>query len=288
MKTPQSLQALIHDGIVDSVLRQLQSGKEAAVYLVDCGGQTRCAKVYKNVEQRSFQKRAQYQEGRKMRRGRDSRASNKHSRHGRKVQETEWKSAEVDALYRLSEAGVRVPKPYGMFEGVLLMEVILGDDGLPAPRMNEVAMTAEEAHEWHDFMMRQVVLMLCAGWIHGDLSEFNVLLGPDGPVVIDLPQVVNAAGNNNAFAMLKRDVENMRATFGAVAPELLETRYAEEIWALYEAGDLHPDSPLTGEFADDEHDADVEGVLDDIEEARLEAEARERGRIEAEQDEQED
>ncbi len=283
MKIPNTLQPLLDDGIVDRVVRQLQSGKEAAVFLVECGGQLRCAKVYKNVAQRSFQKRAQYQEGRKTRRGRDSRASKKHSQHGRKVQEAEWKSAEVDALYRLTDVGVRVPQPYGMFEGVLLMEAILGDDGLPAPRLNEVAMSAEEALEWHAFMLRQVVLMLCAGWIHGDLSEFNVLLGMQGPVVIDLPQIVNAAGNNNAFAMFKRDVDNMRASFGAAAPELLETRYAEEIWALYEAGDLQPDSELSGEFADPEHSADVDAVLDDIEEARLDAEARERGRIEAEE-----
>ncbi|MGJ8669558.1 MAG: PA4780 family RIO1-like protein kinase [Oceanococcus sp.] len=284
MKIPKTLQPLIDDGIVDRVLRQLQSGKEAAVFLVDCGGDIRCAKVYKDVGQRSFQQRVQYQEGRKTRRGRDARAMGKRSSHGRKVEEAEWKTAEVDALYRLSDAGVRVPKPYGMFGGVLLMELVCGEDGLPAPRLNEVSMSKEEAHLWHDFMVKQVVLMLCAGLIHGDLSEFNVLLGTEGPVVIDLPQVVNAAGNNNAFAMLERDVNNMRATFAHFAPELLNTRYAREIWALYEAGDLHPDSPLTGQFEDDTHSADVEGVLDDIEDARFEAEARELGRLEEDDD----
>ncbi len=281
MKIPAGLQPLISDGIVDRVVRQLQSGKEAAVFVVDCGGIQRCAKVYKDSRKRSFQKAVLYQEGRKSRNSRDARAAGKRSRHGRKVQEVEWKNAEVDALYKLAAAGVRVPQPLGMFDGVLLMELVHGADGLPAPRLGEVEFTATEAREWYEFMIRQIVLMLSAGLIHGDLSEFNVLLGPDGPVIIDLPQAVNAAGNNNAYSMLERDVNNMRETFGTAAPELLETRYAREIWALYEDGELLPDSPLTGEFPDDEHDADVEAVMDQIEEARLEAEARERGRLEA-------
>jgi RIO kinase 1 len=274
MKTPKSLIPLIDDGIIDRVVRQLQSGKEAAVFLVECGSNIRCAKVYKDIEQRSFHNLVQYQEGRKSRGSRNSRATGKRSRHGRKVQQAEWKSAEADALYKLRDVGVRVPKPYGMFEGVLLMELVQADDGLPAPRLNEVAMDREQALEWHAFMIQQIVLMLCAGLIHGDLSEFNVLVGSDGPVIIDLPQVVSAAGNNNAYAMLERDVNNMRSSFGAAAPELLNTRYAPEMWALYKSGDLHPGTVLTGEFAEDVHEADVEAVLDDIEEARLEAEDR--------------
>ncbi len=274
MKTPKPLLPLIEDGIVDRVLRQLQSGKEAAVFLVKCGSSIRCAKVYKDIEQRSFHNLVQYQEGRKSRGSRNSRATGKRSRHGRRVQQAEWKSAEADALYKLRDVGVRVPKPYGMFEGVLLMELVQDADGLPAPRLNEVAMDKEQALEWHAFMIQQIVLMLSAGLIHGDLSEFNVLVGADGPVIIDLPQVVSAAGNNNAYAMLERDVNNMRSSFGAAAPELLKTRYAAEMWALYKSGDLHPSTVLTGEFAEDLHEVDVDAVLDDIEEARLEAEDR--------------
>ncbi len=274
MKTPRDLLPLIEDGIIDRVLRQLQSGKEAAVYLVECGSSIRCAKVYKDIEQRSFHNLVQYQEGRKSRGSRNSRATGKRSKHGRKVQQAEWKSAESDALYKLQDVGVRVPKPYGMFEGVLLMELVQDADGLPAPRLNEVPMSTEQALEWHAFMIQQIVIMLCAGLIHGDLSEFNVLIGADGPVIIDLPQVVSAAGNNNAFAMLERDVNNMRSSFGAAAPELLTTRYASEMWALYKSGDLKPGTVLTGQFVDEEYDVDVNAVLDDIEEARLEAEDR--------------
>ena len=285
MKVPARLQPLIEDGIIDAVLRQLQSGKEAAVFLVRCGGVERCAKVYKDAAHRSFQNAAQYREGRKSRRSRDARATQRRSQYGRKVQESAWTNTEVDALYRPSAAGLRVPIPYGVFDGVLLMDVIRGPDGLPAPRLAEVAFDADEARRWHAFMIDQIVRMLCLGLIHGDLSEFNVLVDGDGPVIIDLPQVVQAAGNNNAFRILARDINNMRASFGAVAPELLDTEYAHEIWDLYEQGQLTPDTALTGQFIHDDSTADVDAVLDQIEEARLEAEARERGRIEAEQDE---
>ena len=283
MKTPRGLQPLIEDGLVDEVLRQLQSGKEADVYVVACGPHIRCAKVYKDAIHRGFKKAAAYQESRKTRRSRDARAMQRGSRRGRKVQEAEWKSAEVDALYRLHDAGVRVPKPHVAYEGVLLMELLLDADGQPAPRLNEVEMTAEQARDWHTFMIRQIVLMLCAGWIHGDLSEFNVLVDADGPVVIDLPQAVNASGNNQAFEMLARDVNNMRRTFAAVAPELANTDYALEIWALYEASQLKPDSKLTGQFQRSTKAADVDAVIDEIEDARLTHEARERGRVAAEQ-----
>ena len=281
MKIPKGLQPLVDDGMVDSVVRSLKSGKEASVYIVDCGGRLRCAKVYKEAEQRGFHKLAQYQEGRKTRSSRDARAMGRRGRHGRRVQEAEWKNAEVEALYRLVGAGVRVPAPHLVHEGVLLMELVQDERGDPAPRLNDVDMTAEQARHWHAFMMVQITRMLCAGLIHGDLSEFNVLLDAAGPVIIDLPQAVSAAGNNNAFAMLERDVNNMRATFGRAAPELLETQYAHELWKLYEAGDLTPDSLLTGRFAHDPTAPDVDAVLQQIEDERREAEARQRRREEA-------
>jgi RIO kinase 1 len=282
MKTPTALEPLIEDGIIDSVIRRLKSGKEASVFLVACGAEVRCAKVYKDANHRGFHRLAEYQEGRKARGSRDARALRKSGRHGRELQETSWKNAEVDALYKLDRAGVRVPKPFGMFEGVLIMELIADEHGHPAPRLNDVAISPEQALEWHGFMIRQIVLMLCSGLIHGDLSEFNVLVDPGGPVVIDLPQAVDAAGNNNAFRMLERDVNNMRETFGRSAPELLETHYAHEIWKLFAAGELQPESRLTGQFEFDETAADVEGVLAHIEDERLEAEDRQRRLAEAE------
>jgi RIO kinase 1 len=281
MKIPRGLQPLIDDGLVDSVVRRLKSGKEASVYVVACGAEIRCAKVYKEAEHRGFHKLAQYQEGRKTRGSRDARAKGRHGRHGRRVQEAEWKNAEVDALYRLAGVGVRVPAPHGVFDGVLLMELVCDPQGNPAPRLNDIELTGEQAHAWHAFMITQIVRMLCAGLIHGDLSDFNVLVDANGPVIIDLPQAVNAAGNNNAFRMLERDVNNMRATFARAAPELLETEYAHEIWKLYEAGELQPESALTGRYVHDPATADVAAVLRQIEDERREAEARQRRRDEA-------
>ncbi len=281
MKIPKGLQPLIDDGIVDTVVRRLQSGKEASVYIVDCGGRLRCAKVYKEAERRGFHKLAQYQEGRKTRNSRDARALGKRGRHGRRVQEEEWKNAEVEALFRLAGVGVRVPAPHLVHEGVLLMELVQDRYGDPAPRLNDLEVTGDQARDWHAFMIAQIVRMLCTGLIHGDLSEFNVLIGVDGPVIIDLPQAVNAAGNNNAFAMLERDVNNMRASFGRAAPDLLETEYAREIWNLYEAGELTPESALTGRFAREHAAADVDAVLEQIESERLEADARQRRRAQA-------
>ena len=278
MKVPKGLQPLVEDGLVDAVIRQLQSGKEASVYMVTCGDQIRCAKVYKDTQHRSFQKATDYTEGRKARGSRNARAAGKRSRHGRKVRETEWKSAEVDALYRLAAAGVRVPKPHGVYDGVLLMELVQDEHGNPAPQISDVELTAQQARQWHGFMIQQVVRMLCAGLIHGDLSEYNVLLGPLGPVIIDLPQAVVAAGNNHAFRLLDRDISNMRLTFSRAAPELLDTEYAREIWELYESGELRPDTVLTGRHIRVEVNADVDAVLDQIEEARREAQARQLGR----------
>ena len=278
MKTPTALQPLIDDGVIDEVIRALKSGKEATVYLVRSGTQTRCAKVYRDMRQRSFQRRAQYQEGRKMRGSRQTRAMKKNTRFGRSEHESAWKNAEVDALYRLHAAGVRVPKPYGFFNDVLIMELVTDAGGQPAPRLGEIDLSPEQAREYHEFLMRQIVRMLNIGLIHGDLSEFNVLVGPDGPVIIDLPQVVNAAGNNGALAMLERDVNNIRGTLARFAPELLATEFAREIWSIYEQGELTADSKLTGQFARDETLADSEGVLLVVNDAREEAVRRELGR----------
>ena len=278
MKTPPGLQPLIEDGVIEEVIRSLKSGKEATVYLVRTGTETRCAKVYRDMGQRSFQKRAQYQEGRKIRGSRQARAMGKSTRFGRKEQEAAWKNAEVDALYKLVAAGVRVPKPYGYFNDVLIMELVTDAAGDPAPRLGEVDLSPETARDYHRFLIRQIVRMLSIGLIHGDLSEFNVLVGPDGPVIIDLPQAVNAAGNNGAFAMLERDVNNIRGTLARFAPELLETEFAREMWALFEQGELRADSELTGVFARDESETDPDAVLLAVEDARDEALQRELGR----------
>jgi RIO kinase 1 len=273
MKTPKRIEPLIEDGLVDEVIRPLMSGKEAAVYVVRCGEELRCAKVYKEANKRSFRQATEYQEGRKVRNTRDARAMASGSKYGRKGQEDAWQNAEVAALFRLANAGVRVPKPYDFLEGVLLMELVSDGEGGVAPRLNDVDLHPEDAREFHAFMIEEIVKMLCAGLVHGDLSEFNVLLGPEGPVIIDLPQAVDAAANNHAFSMLERDVGNMAAYFGQFAPELKFTKYAKEMWALFEEGKLTPDSKLTGEFAEEEDAADIDAVMREIK-ATLADEAR--------------
>ncbi|MBD9435403.1 serine protein kinase RIO [Pseudoxanthomonas sp. PXM03] len=278
MKTPPGLQALIDDGVIDRVLRPLKSGKEASVYVVDAGGEVRCAKVYKDMAQRSFQQRTLYQEGRKVRGSREARAMGKATRYGRKQQEVAWKNAEVDALYQLRDAGVRVPEPFGYVHGVLVMELVADASGHSAPRLGEVDLTPEQARDFHRFLVREVVKMLCAGLIHGDLSEYNVLVGGEGPVIIDFPQVVSAAGNNASRRLLLRDVNALTARLGRYAPELLDTWYGEEMWALYEAGTLHPDTELTGLFTHDASRVDVDSVRHAIEDARQEAIIRQQGR----------
>lgn len=284
MKIPKRIQPLVDEGLVDEVIRPLMSGKEASVYIVRCGEDIRCAKVYKDADQRSFKQAVLYQEGRKVRSSRRARAMEKGSKFGRKQQEESWQNAEVDALFKLAKAGVRVPEPYGCYDGVLLMELICDDEGMVAPRLGDVAMDADLAIADHATMIHYIVLMLCQGLVHGDLSEFNVLVDDQGPVIIDLPQAVDAAANNNAKWMFERDVNNMRDYYGLYAPELLQTRYADEIWALYEAGELSPDAELTGEFAEDTHSADVDSVLEQIKAAFAEAEARKERQREAEDD----
>jgi RIO kinase 1 len=274
MKIPKRLEPLVEDGLIDEVLYQLMSGKEATVYAVKSQGNICCAKVYKEAMKRSFKKAAQYQEGRKVKNSRRARAMEKGSSFGRKQLEDAWQNAEVDALFTLAKAGVRVPQPYGCYDGVLLMELITDDEGNVAPRLNDVEMSAEQALEDHAQVMHYTMLMLCVGLVHGDLSEFNVLVDDYGPVIIDLPQVVNAAANNNAFSMLQRDVRNITEYYGQFAPELLETHYAEEIWALFEAGELTPDTELSGYFEADEHIADVDNVLAEIKAAFAEEQER--------------
>jgi RIO kinase 1 len=279
MKIPKRIKPLVEDGLVDEVIRPLMSGKEADVFIVRCGGDLRCAKIYKEVDKRGFKQATQYQEGRKVRNSRRARAMEKGSRYGRREQEQVWQNTEVDALFRLARVGVRVPKAYGCFDGVLLMELICDEQGIEAPRLNDVTMSAEQAIEDHKLMMRYVVRMLCEGLVHGDLSEFNVLIDDNGPVIIDLPQVVNAAANNHAERLLTRDVHNITAYYGLYASEILDSRYAEEIWALFEAGELHPEVPLSGEFDAIERDPDVDAVIEEIKQAMLEEQQR-LGRLE--------
>jgi len=274
LKIPKRLKPLVEDGLIDAVIRPLMSGKEADVFIVRCGSEIRCAKIYKEADKRGFKQATQYQEGRKVRNSRRARAMEKSSRYGRREQEQAWQNTEVDALYRLARADVRVPKPYGCFDGVLLMELICDDEGFEAPRLNDVGMSSTQAVEDHLLMMRYIVRMLCEGLVHGDLSEFNVLVDDYGPVIIDLPQVIDAAANNHAERFFTRDVNKITGYYGLFCPEILNTRYAEEIWALYEAGELHPEIELSGEYSTVEIDADVDAVLEEIKQAMLEEEQR--------------
>jgi RIO kinase 1 len=274
MKPPKRLQSLIDEGLIDTVVRQLMSGKEAMVFVVRCGEETRCAKVYKEATNRSFRQAVDYTENRKVKNTRDARAMAKGSRFGRKETEAAWQSAEVDALYRLAGAGVRVPKPYNFCDGVLLMELVADEHGDAAPRLNDVVFSPEDALEHHATLIKEVVRMLSAGVVHGDLSEFNILLAADGPVIIDLPQAVDAAGNNHAKRMLLRDVQNLKNFFGRFAPELLVTDYGHEIWDAYVRGELNVDAPLTGKFIHETGPVNLESVMDEIEDARFEEEAR--------------
>ena len=274
LKIPKRIQPLVDEGLVDEVISQLMSGKEATVYMVRCGEEIRCAKVYKEANQRSFKKAAQYVEGRKSKNSRRARAIEKGSKYGRSQQEKAWQNAEVDALYLLESAGVRVPEPYGCFDGVLLMELITDDEGDVAPRLNDIILSEEQALEDHEVVMHYIMRMLCAGVVHGDLSEFNVLVDAYGPVIIDLPQAVDASSNNNAKTMLLRDVNNITNYYAQFAPTLAKTLYGEEIWAFYENAELTPDTVLTGLFKENTQAADVDTVLEEIKAAFAEEQAR--------------
>lgn len=284
MKPPARLQPLIEEGLIDSVVRQLMSGKEAMVFVVRCGIETRCAKIYKEATKRSFRQAVDYTENRKVKNSRSARAMAKGSKFGRQEQEAAWQSAEVDALYRLAGAGVRVPQPYNFCDGVLLMELVTDAHGDAAPRLNDVAFTPEQALQHHATLVKEVVRMLGAGVVHGDLSEFNILLahtpgvdgadGVDEPVIIDLPQAVDAAGNNHAQRMLLRDVANLRDFFGQFAPTLLATQFGPEIWSLYQAGLLSTDTVLTGRFERSPASVDTQAVLREIDDALAEEAAR--------------
>ena len=281
MKIPKRILPLVNDGLVDEVIRPLMSGKEADVFVVRCGSHIRCAKIYKEPEKRGFKQAVLYQEGRKVRNSRRARAMEKGSRFGRKEQEHSWQNTEVDALYKLASAGVRVPKPYGCFDGVLLMELITDSGGLEAPRLNDVSMSPEQAIEDHSIVIQHIVKMLCAGLIHGDLSEFNILVDEDGPVIIDLPQVIDAAANNSAKMFLQRDVNRITDYYSEIAPELRHSCYADEIWALYEAGDLIPDVELTGKFEESNEIVDIDTVMQEIEIVMLEEQERRERLLEA-------
>ena len=274
MRIPESLEALVREGLIDGVLRQLMSGKEATVYAVRCGDEVRCAKVYKDANKRSFRQAGLYQEGRKTKNSRQARAIEKRTRFGRKAQEEAWQTVEVDTLYRLAAAGVRVPRPYGLFHGVVLMELLVDAEGNAAPRLNDLVITQEQALAYHALLMRQIVRMLCAGVIHGDLSEYNVLVDRAGPVIIDLPQAVNAAGNNSAAGMLLRDADNITTYCSRFAPTLASSHFGKEIWAHYERGGLHPDVALSGRFAAETRIADVAGVMREISAVEAEHEAK--------------
>jgi RIO kinase 1 len=274
MKTPKRIAPLVEDGLVDEVIRQLMSGKEATVYVVRCGDEIRCAKVYKEANKRSFRQSVDYTEGRKVKNSRRARAMEKGTNYGRKAQEEAWQNAEVDALYRLAAAGVRVPRPYNFHEGVLLMELLTDSEGNAAPRLNDLAFSAETSREYHGILIAQVVRMLCAGVIHGDLSEYNVLVDSNGPVIIDLPQAIDAAANNQACQMLLRDVQNLATYFGQFAPELLATDYGNEIWALFQSGQLGTGSVLTGKFERVEKEVDLNSVMREINDTLKEEEAR--------------
>lgn len=274
MKTPARLRPLQADGLIDEVLYELKSGKEADVYVVRSRGELLCAKVFKEARHRSFKQDVMYQEGRKVRNSRRARALSKRSSFGQKEQEQLWVSAEVDALYALSAAGVRVPRPEMFVDGVLLMELVIDAEGRVAPRLDDVDLDEDTAHRYHQHLIAEVVRMLSAGLIHGDLSEFNILIDQSGPVIIDLPQAVNAAANNSAAMILIRDVDRLRHHFGRIAPELKDTEYGKEIWALYAAGRLEPDSPLTGKYEPVHQDINMEHLIAIIDAAREEEQER--------------
>ena len=274
MKLPKALEGMVRDGLIDEVVKRLASGKEADIYVVYSQGQYRCAKVYKDITKRNFKKQATYQEGRKTRNSRKARAMEKHTKYGRKEMESSWQNAEVDALYKVAETGARVPEPFYCMDGVLLMELVIGPDGDVAPRLHDLALTEDQAMEYYSALIVDVMKMLCAGIVHADLSEYNVLVDEFGPIIIDLPQAVDATSNNNAADFLIRDLNNLRDYFSQYAPELKATEFGQEMWAIYKAGDLTPETPLTGQFKRSTKEINVKNVMEAIDEAREENEEK--------------
>ncbi len=265
MRFPSALSALLEQGIIESVVRPLMSGKEAQVYLVVSGGEERVAKVYKDAAHRSFTKRAEYTEGRRTRNSRDARAMARGSRHGKEQEEAAWRNTEVEMVYRLRAAGVRVPTPHHFLDGVLVMELIKDAEGQPAPRLAEADLDAVQAEAIFDQLLREVTRMLCAGVVHGDLSDFNVLLDKDGPVIIDLPQAIDAAHNQGARRILLRDVNNLHRFLRGFGPTTRPMRHGAELWDLYARGDLRPDTALTGNHTPSDHDVDLRALLWELE-----------------------
>ena len=262
MRVPESLVPLFDYGVLDEVVRPLMSGKEAHVYLVVSGGRYAVAKIYKDAQNRSFKHRAEYTEGRKVRNTRDQRAIANRSKHGREKDEAAWRSTEVDMIHRLHAAGVRVPVPYHFIEGVLLMELVTDADGNPAPRLGDLPFDAEGARAMYDRLVRAAVQMLCAGVVHGDLSEFNVLIAADGPVIIDFPQSIDSAHNTNARKLLIRDVDNLHRFLARHVPAGRRLPLAEEMWNLHEQNLLTPDTRLRGDFRVIERVANTASVLE--------------------------
>ena len=268
------LSSLVDEGVIEAVSRPLMSGKEAQIYLVEAAGKEYVAKVYKEAANRTFKHRSDYTEGRKVRNSRDQRAIDKRSKHGRSQDESAWRSTEVDMIYRLAAAGVRVPAPYQFIDGVLIMELVRGADGEPAPRLGDARVTPEQAQSIYDQLIRETIRMLCAGVVHGDLSDFNVLLAVDGPVIIDFPQSVDPAKNQNARKLLLRDVDNLYRYVSRFVPGLRRIPYAEEMWSLYESNQLRPDTVLRGQYRDTRKQVDTQALLDLIGEEKRDADRR--------------
>jgi len=250
------------------------SGKEAQVYLVRSDGELRVAKVYKEARDRSFKQRAEYTEGRNVRSSRDQRAMSKRTRHGRAKDEAAWRSAEVDMIYRLRAAGVRVPVPHHFIDGVLIMELVTDGEGNPAPRLGDLNLDAESATVVFERVLGEVVRMLSAGVVHGDLSDFNVLMGTDGPVIIDFPQAVDASSNQNARKLLLRDVDNLHRFISEYIPGRQPPPFAQEMWQLYERGELTPDAKLNGRYRAPEKRAGTADVLELISDAEYDERRR--------------
>ena len=258
---------LFDSGIIERVVRPLMSGKEAQVFLVVSQGELRVAKVYKDAHKRTFKNRAEYTEGRKTRNSRDQRAIEKRSKHGRAQDEDAWKSTEIDMIHRLHAGGVRVPIPHAYSDGVLIMECVVDLDGNPAPRLGDVAFDSEAAQVIYDRVIREVVRMLAVGVVHGDLSDFNVLVAGDEPVIIDFPQSVDTASNTNARRLLIRDVDNLHRFLTGYVPKAPRLPYAEEMWELHEHNALTAETRLTGRYRPTERRTSDDAVLDLIQDA---------------------